>query len=86
MEPNLLEVLLSNMYEETNKSKSAKLSMMLVPFKILQFARLFYLKFTPTDSACIPFVKERLPLLVCDIQDIIALSEDPGLTIPALLS
>lgn len=74
------------MYEEANKTKSAKLSMMLVPFKIPQFARLFYLKPTPADGACSPFAKKRLPLLVSDIQGILALSEDPGTTIPALLS
>ncbi|KAL9542107.1 hypothetical protein PS6_009963 [Mucor atramentarius] len=86
--PNLklLEVLFSDVYKETNTNKSSKLSMLLVPSKIPEFARLFCLKLKPADGTCSPFAQERLALLASDIQDIIERSENPSYTIPALLA
>ncbi|EPB89283.1 hypothetical protein HMPREF1544_03908, partial [Mucor circinelloides 1006PhL] len=40
----------------------------------------------PADGTCSPLAKERLALLVSDIRDTIALSENAGLTVPLLLT
>lgn len=82
----MLKLLFSDVFKETNKSKSAKLNMMLVPKKIQRFAHLFCSKLRPADGACSPNSKELLSLLVSDIQDIIVRSENPGFTIPSLLT
>lgn len=44
------------------------------------------LKLKTADCTCSPLAKERLALLVSDIQDIIALSENAGFTVPLLLT
>ncbi|GAN10680.1 hypothetical protein MAM1_0386d10225 [Mucor ambiguus] len=75
-----------DVFKETNKSRSAKLNMILVPEQIREFARFFCSKLMPADSACSPNAKELLSLLVSDIQDIIIRSENPKFTIPSLLT
>lgn len=82
----MLKLLFCDVFKETQKSKSEKLTMMLVPEKIPGFARLFCSKLKPADSACSPNAKEVLSLLVSDIQDIIIRSENPDFTIPSLLT
>ncbi|KAL9538371.1 hypothetical protein MBANPS3_010982 [Mucor bainieri] len=83
---NLLKLLFADILKETNKSRSTKLDMVLVPAQIRECARLFCLKLQPTGSACSRKAKEVLPLLASDIQEIIVRSENPRFTIPSLLT